>query len=146
MGRRHSLSRATQKTRQKGKGRLSGVTLDAGALIALDRDDRRVIVLIARTAERGMRVTVPATALAQAIRNPARQSRLARMVRQPSTDVIAMQGPDATAVGIMLARTGTADIVDAHVVLCARRAGQSVVTSDPSDLRRIAPEMNLVVV
>jgi predicted nucleic acid-binding protein len=125
---------------------LSGVTLDAGALIALDRDDRRVIVLIARTAERGMRVTVPATALAQAIRNPARQSRLARMVRQPSTDVIAMQGPDATAVGIMLARTGTADIVDAHVVLCARRAGQSVVTSDPSDLRRIAPEMNLVVV
>lgn len=93
-----------------------------------------------------MRVTFSAAALAQAIRNPARQSRPARMVRQPSTDVIALHGTDATAVGIMLARTGTADIVDAHVVLCARRAGQAVATSDSNDLRRIAPEMDLVIV
>jgi predicted nucleic acid-binding protein len=45
-----------------------------------------------------------------------------------------------------LARTATADIVDAHVVVCARRAGQSVVTSDAGDLRKIAPELRLVAV
>jgi predicted nucleic acid-binding protein len=45
-----------------------------------------------------------------------------------------------------LARTATADIVDAHVVVCARRAGQAVVTSDPGDLRGIAPELRFVVV
>ena len=125
---------------------MSGITLDAGGLIALDRNDRRVIALIARAIERGMRITIPATALAQAIRNPARQARLSRLIRQPSTDLVPLDGPDATAVGLLLARTATADIVDAHVVVCARRAGQAVVTSDAGDLRGIDPELQLVVI
>lgn len=125
---------------------MRGITLDAGGLIALDRNHRRVITLIARAAERGMRITVPATALAQAIRSPAKQARLARLIRQVSTDLVALDGPDATLVGILLARSGTVDIVDAHVVVCARRTGQSVVTSDPRDLQRIAPELDLVTV
>jgi hypothetical protein len=125
---------------------VSGVTFDAGGLIALDRNDRRVIALIARATERGMRITIPATALAQAIRNPARQARLSRLIRQAGTDLIALNGPDATAVGLLLARTATADVIDAHVVVCAQRAGQFVVTSDPTDLRRIAPGLQLLVV
>jgi predicted nucleic acid-binding protein len=125
---------------------LSGITFDAGGLIALDRNDRRVLALVARAMELGMRITIPATALAQAIRNPARQARLSRLIRQAGTDLVALNGPDATAVGLLLARTATADVVDAHVVVCAQRAGQAVVTSDPDDLRRIAPEIRLVVV
>jgi len=125
---------------------LSGITFDAGGLIALDRNDRRVLALLVRATERGMRVTIPATALAQAIRNPARQARLSRLIRQSGTDLVALNGPDATAVGLLLARSGTADVVDAHVVICAQRAGQAVVTSDAGDLRRIAPELRLVVV
>jgi predicted nucleic acid-binding protein len=125
---------------------VNGITFDAGGLIALDRNDRRVLTLIARAAERGMRITIPATALAQAIRNPARQARLSRLIRQAGTDLIPLNGPDATAVGLLLARTGTADIVDAHVAICAQRAGQAVVTSDADDLRQIAPELQLVVV
>ena len=123
---------------------MSGVTLDAGGLIALDRNDRKVLVLMARIAEQGMRITIPATALAQVVRNPARQSRLSRLIRQPGTDLVALGGLDATAVGLLLARSGTADIVDAHVVVCARRAGQPVLTSDNSDLRRLAPELALI--
>ena len=125
---------------------MNGITFDAGGLIALDRNDRRVLTLLARATERGMRITIPATALAQAIRNPARQSRLSRLIRQAGTDLIALDGPDATAVGLLLARTATADIVDAHVVVCAQRAGQAVLTSDAEDLRRIAPSLQLVVV
>lgn len=125
---------------------MSGITFDAGGLIALDRNDRRVVALIARAAERGLRLTIPATALAQAMRNPARQARLSRLIRQAGTDLIALDGPDATAVGLLLARTATADVVDAHVVVCARRAGQAVITSDPADLKRIAPELELLVV
>jgi predicted nucleic acid-binding protein len=121
-----------------------GVTLDAGALIGLDRGDRRVIALLARAQEISARVTIPATALAQAVRNPARQTRLARLVRQPVTDVIALDRMDATGVGHLLAASGTADIVDAHVVLCARRTGQAVATSDPDDLRRLDPSLALV--
>jgi predicted nucleic acid-binding protein len=125
---------------------MSGITLDAGGLIALDRKDRRVLALLARAAERGERVTVPATALAEAIRNPARQSRLARLIRQASTDLVTLDGPDATKTGLLLAATRTRDIVDAHVVVCARRAGQVVVTSDAADLRRIDRRLALLVV
>ncbi len=124
---------------------MSGLTLDAGALIALDRDDRRVLVLLARAKEVGARVTIPATALAQSIRRPQTQARLARLVRQPTTDLASLDGPDATRVGLLLAATRTKDIADAHVVICARRARQTIVTSDPDDLRRLDPDASLVV-
>ena len=125
---------------------MNGITFDAGGLIALDRNDRRVIVLLARASELGVRVTIPATALAQAIRNPARQTQLSRLIRQADTNLVPLDGPDATAVGLLLAGTATADIVDAHVVICARRTGQVVVTGDPGDIRRIDPGLRLVAV
>ena len=123
---------------------MAGITLDAGGLIALDRDDRRVVVLLARARETGARVTVPAITLAQAIRRPEQQARLARLVRQPTTDVVALDRVDATNVGRLLAASGTSDITDAHVVICARRSGQRVVTSDPGDLRALDPAVQLI--
>ena len=123
---------------------MTGVTLDAGGLIAIDRDDRRVIALLARAAELSAPVTVPATALAQAIRAPARQARLSRLVRQPTTRLIPLDGPDATNVGVLLARSRTKDIADAHVVICARRSGSPIVTSDPKDLRRLDPGARVI--
>jgi hypothetical protein len=123
---------------------MAGVTLDAGGLIALDRNDRRMIVLLARAREIGACVIIPATALAQAIRRPERQARLARLIRQPTTDVIALGRVDATSVGRLLAASGTSDIADAHVVICARRCNQQVVTSDPGDLRRLDPTVRLI--
>ncbi len=123
---------------------MPGVTLDAGGLIALDRNDRRVVVLLARARETGARVTVPATALAQAIRRPDRQVRLARLIRQPTTDVADLGRVDATNVGKLLAASGTSDIADAHVVICARRCDQPVVTSDPGDLRVLDPVLRLI--
>jgi hypothetical protein len=123
---------------------MPGVTLDAGGLIALDRNDRRVIVLLARARETAARVTVPATALAQAIRHADRQVRLVRLVRQPTTDVVDLGRVDATSVGRLLAASGTSDIADACVVICARRADQPVVTSDPGDLRGLDPGLRLI--
>jgi hypothetical protein len=123
---------------------VNGVTLDAGALIALDRGDRRVLVLLARAKDVGATVTVPATTLAQAIRRPRTQARLARLIRQPTTDLVALDGPDATSVGVLLAASGTSDIADAHVVVCGRRSRQPIVTSDPNDLRRLDPRAALV--
>jgi hypothetical protein len=102
---------------------MAGITLDAGGLIALDRDDRRVVVLLARARETGARVTIPATALAQAIRRPEQQARLARLVRQPTTDVVALDRVDATNVGRLLAASGT---------------------SDPGDLRALDPAVQLI--
>ena len=123
---------------------MSGVTLDAGALIALDRNDRNVIVLLTRAKELGARVTVPASALAQAFRRPAAQARLARLIRQPTTDLRSLDAVDATSVGILLAASRTNDIADAHVVICAKRAKQPIVTTDPDDLARLDPSASLV--
>ncbi|HKU37483.1 MAG TPA: hypothetical protein VJR89_05030 [Polyangiales bacterium] len=38
------------------------------------------------------------------------------------------------------------DIVDAHVVICARRSQQAIVTSDPEDLQRLYPRAVLITV
>jgi len=125
---------------------VAGMTMDAGALIAVDRNDRRVLVLLARARETGSRVTVPASALAQAVRRPEQQARLARLLRQPTTDVVPLDRVDATNVGRLLAASGTSDVVDAHVVICARRAGQQALTSDPDDLRALDPTIRVVTV
>jgi hypothetical protein len=123
---------------------MPGVTFDAGGLIALDRNDRRVLVLLARARETGSAITVPATALAQAIRRPERQVRLARLVRQPTTDVAPLDRVDATNVGRLLAASKSKDVADAHVVICARRSQQQVLTSDPDDLRFLDPQIRLI--
>ena len=51
---------------------------------------------------------------------------------------------DATLVGRLLAGSDTSDVVDAHVVVCARRAGQAVLTSDPDDPLRLDPTLRVV--
>jgi hypothetical protein len=118
---------------------MSGATFDASALMALDRNDRRVIALLARAAELGARVTVPATALAQAVRNPSRQARLFRLLWQPKTALVALDGADATQVVLLLAASRTTDIADAHVVICARRNLEPIITSDPDDTPEAGP-------
>jgi predicted nucleic acid-binding protein len=125
---------------------MNGIAFDAGGLIALERNDRRVFSILAAALEEGARIIVPATALAQVIRNPARQVRLWRMVQHDETEVVPLDGSHAQAVGALLAQTGTSDIADAHVVICAQQSGLAVITSDPLDLRRLDSSIRLVTV
>jgi predicted nucleic acid-binding protein len=129
---------------QAAEGRVNGVVFDAGGLIALERNDRRVFAILDTALEDGDRIIVPATALAQVIRNPARQVRLWRMIQFGKTEVIPLDGSQAQAVGALLARTSTSDITDAHVVICAQTAGYAIVTSDPLDLKRLDPALRLI--
>jgi len=123
---------------------MPGAVLDAGGLIAFERCSRKVVALLARAHETDAAITIPSTALAQTIRRPERQVRLARLLRSPSASVVPLDRADAVGVGRLLAASGTADIADAHVVVCARRAGQRVVTSDPDDLRQLDPALEIV--
>ena len=66
---------------RSGEDGMNGITLDTCGLIALDRDDRKVVALVVRAIECGVRITVPATALAQAIRKPAKQARRGWTIR-----------------------------------------------------------------
>src|ERR1700689_4564586 len=85
---------------------------------------------------RGGTICIPAEVVAQAWRSP-RQVRLARLLKSPDVDIAVMTLSGARNVGLICARTGHDDVVDVHVVLCARQRKHAIVTSDPRDVARI---------
>lgn len=126
------------KARARTEGAL-GVTLDAGALIALERGDSRMLALLRLLTKSGGRVRVPAGAAGQAWRGGARQAVLARVLSSPEVEVPSLDLAMAKACGELCAARGTSDIVDASVVLVAREHHDSIITSDVEDLRRLDP-------
>jgi predicted nucleic acid-binding protein len=125
---------------------VNGIVFDAGGLIALEGKDRRLALILESAVAAGDRIIVPATALAQVIRNLATQVRLGRLVESDKTEVLPLDESSARAVGALLARTRTADIADAHVVICAQAERYTIITSDPLDLKRLDPRLPLIVV
>lgn len=125
---------------------MSGAVLDTGALVGFERNDRRVVAIVARALEHHDSFVVPAGVIAQAWRDGRRQVRLARLVGSPVCEVIALDDRTARAVGQLCGVSRTADVVDASVALTARQRGLRVVTSDPDDLRRVDQHLDLVVI
>lgn len=126
--------------------KVSGLTLDTGALIALERGDPRMRALLRRALEHDVEIAVPASVVAQAWRGGPRQARVARLLGDPAVSVVVLDDPMARAIGLLCGRSGHPDIVDVHVVLHARERGQAVVTSDPDDFSAIDAGLRLIVV
>lgn len=121
-----------------------GFTLDTGALIALERKDERMKALLARVlAHPEAIIHIPGGVVAQAFRDGSKQVRLVRLLKETQARVVALDQDTARAVGILLGLRGTNDVVDASVVMCARRYDQPVVTGDPDDLRRLDASVEL---
>ena len=114
---------------------MSGVTYDAGALIAAERGSKSIWWLHRDLLKRGMYPTLPTVVLGQAWRGGP-QARLSRLVRGCSIEPFTEQ--QARSAGAALAASHGRDLVDAAVVATALDRGDLVVTSDPDDLRRIA--------
>jgi hypothetical protein len=125
---------------------VSGFVFDAGALIAFERNDRTVVMLVKRLLEQRARVTVPAGVVGQVWRDGARQVRLARLLGSPLAVIEPLDDRRARAAGQLCGLTGTRDVIDATVVLSARQHELPVATSDPGDLRRLDAKVRLVVV
>lgn len=123
---------------------MSSLSLDAGALIAVERGDRRVVHLLEEARRRQIDLRIVAGVLAQAWRGGPQQARLARLLRAAEVTVPALDAAIAQAVGELCGRSGHADAVDVHVVLDARVTGAHVVTSDSDDLRRVDPTVPLI--
>jgi predicted nucleic acid-binding protein len=120
------------------------VVLDAGALIALERGNRRMIALVAVIVREEIPAFVPAGVIAQVWRGSSRQHDIARLLATRAIRVDPMDDATARAVGIVLGAAGTSDVVDGHVALLARRARATVYTSDPSDILQIDPALHVV--
>ena len=112
------------------------VLYDSGALISIGRshNSAKVEDHLVRL-DRGDHIIVPAPVAAQVIRDPRRQARL--MITLRSCDIVAFEGSDARRVGRLLALSGTSDVVDGFVAVKAAETGATVITSDPSDIRRL---------
>jgi hypothetical protein len=125
--------------------RTTGLTLDAGALLALDHP-AMAIAMQARLTEavrRGGTICVPVGAIAQAWRS-SRQVRLARLLKSRDIDVAVMTPNVARSVGLLCARSGHDDVIDVHVALCARERRHAVITSDPDDISRVDPALPII--
>ncbi|HWH34441.1 MAG TPA: hypothetical protein VNT56_03905 [Acidimicrobiales bacterium] len=107
------------------------LVLDAGALIAIDRDDRRVAGLLELGRRVAARLVTTSPVVGQAWREGAHQVRLARALAM--IDVRPVGLPDAKDAGALLGAAGCSDVVDALVALLAL-PGDQVLTSDPGDL------------
>ena len=123
---------------------MSGLTIDAGGLIAFDKNDRVVVAIFARALHHGLRLTVPAGVVGQTWRDGRRQARLARLLASDLVEIEPLDDLHARAAGQLCGATRTHDVIDASVVLCARAHGHPVVTSDPDDLRRLDPNVKIV--
>lgn len=115
----------------------NAVTFDTGALIAIERRSRRMQALLDEIDRRDWEVAVPAGAVAQAWRGGPRQARIAALLGDERTEVVALDDSTARAVGLLCGRSGHPDVVDVSVAVCARQRNLHVVTSDPDDLRAV---------
>jgi len=110
--------------------------LDAGAFVAAERGDRDLVALVKR--ER-LADRVPVTCggvVAQVWRGgQGKQAPLARLLA--GVEVAPIDGSLGRRAGMLLARSGQSDAMDAAVV-CLAGDGDDILTSDPGDLRGLA--------
>ena len=115
---------------------MAGVTYDTGALIAGDRNDRRMWALHVGFIAEEVVPTVPAPVVAEAWRGGSRQASLARMLA--GCEVEAMTAEQARQVGVLAGLADHDDIVDAAVVEGATRRSDAVIlTSNETHIRKL---------
>ena len=112
------------------------LVLDAGAFVAVECGDRDVVALIKRERLAGRVPVSHGGVVAQVWRGGSgRQVPVARLLA--GVDVAALDDGLGQRAGMLLARSGLADAIDAAVV-CLAGDGDDILTSDPGDLRALA--------
>ena len=112
------------------------LVLDAGAFLAVEHGDREVVALVKRERLAGRLPVTSGGVVAQVWRGGrGRQVPVARLLA--GTDVVPVDDHLGRRAGMLLARTGQADAIDATVI-CLAADGDDVLTSDPGDLRPLA--------
>lgn len=109
--------------------------LDAGALIAVSRNDRAMIARLLVVEQEDEEVSTHPMVIAQVWRDGGRQALLARLLR--GVQIVDLDEDLGRRCGELLGKAGTTDPIDAAVVLIASD-GESVATSDPDDIAHLA--------
>ena len=115
---------------------MTGITYDTGALIAAERNDRRMWALHAAFLAEEVVPTVPAPVLAEAWRGGSRQASLARLLTM--CEIEDLTEARSRAVGVLAGRSHHDDIVEVAVVEGAARRGDAIITSNRSHMELVA--------
>lgn len=113
------------------------VVLDAGALVGVDRRDRRLGAMLRVLQRQRVPLRTSAAVVAQVWRGGGRQANLARILA--GVGVEALGTVEGRRIGTLLAVTGMADVVDGHVALIVEPGG-AVLTGDPDDIGALLDE------
>lgn len=114
---------------------MSALVLDAGAFIAVERDDRLMIARLRVAQLHGHELRTSAIVIAQVWRSAGgKQARLARLL--PAVDVRSVDEQMGRNAGALLAKAHADDPIDATVVLVAR-SGDRILTSDSADIAHL---------
>lgn len=124
----------------------AGLVLDAGALIALDRGDKRMIALLRRALAQGRAFRVPAGVVGKVWRDGRVQVTLVRFLRSEEVEIIPLDEQLARSCGELCGASNSWDVIDASVVILARERRNPIVTTDPNDLRRLDPAAPIIAV
>jgi hypothetical protein len=117
------------------------LVLDAGALVAVERNDRQTIALIKQELLSGRAPHTHGGVIGQVWRGgTGRQANLSRLL--PALQIAALDEALGRRAGILLGRTRMADVIDAAVVLLATD-GDFILTSDPDHLSPLAESAGL---
>ena len=111
------------------------LVLDSGALVALERNERRMWVRLKAAQVEGDLPLTHAGVLGQVWRGGRRQARLSQALE--GIDVRPLDESVGRAAGQLLAAAGLADVIDAGVVLLATD-GDEIVTVDREDFEQLA--------
>lgn len=112
------------------------LVLDAGAFLAVERGDRDVLALIKRERLAGEPPVTHGGVVGQVWRGgTGPQARVARLLS--GVEVVPVDEGLGRRVGVLLAGTGTSDVIDAAVVLLGHDDDE-ILTSDPHDLVPLA--------
>jgi hypothetical protein len=111
------------------------LVLDAGALIALERNDRTMWLRLKHALRVDEGLLTHGGVVGQAWRGGARQALLARALE--SIEVRPLDEALGREAGALLATTNRSDVIDAALVLLAEDE-DSIVTSDPGDIEPLA--------
>lgn len=114
------------------------VVYDAGALIAMDNNDRRMWSVHQLSIDEGRRIVVPSVVVGQVWREARRQVRLGQVLNSCEVEPVRLEV--AKAAGVLCGKAKTDDVVDAIVVTMALTLGAIVYTSDPKDIASLAAE------
>jgi hypothetical protein len=115
---------------------MGGITYDTGALIAAERNDRRMWALHAAFLAEEVVPTVPAPVLAEAWRGGSRQASLSRLLAMCIVED--MTNAQAKAVGVLAGTSDHDDVVDVAVVEGALRRGDAVITANRAHIAKVA--------